>query len=126
MADFNIDPQILTPVYEQIITQVKQGILSKELDEGDNLPSIRQLATDLELNPNTIAKSYKSLEKDGLIETARAKGTFIAQGSLQRLQVSQKEKYKNSISNIVTEMKSSGLSRSEIHEVISSSIKDCL
>lgn len=66
------------PIYEQIISQYKLLTLQGYLKSGDAIPSVRRLAMDLEITPGTVAKAYREMEKQGLIETLRGKGTFIA------------------------------------------------
>jgi GntR family transcriptional regulator len=66
------------PIYEQIISQYKYLTLQGYLKPGDAIPSVRKLAMDLGITPGTVAKAYREMEKQGLIETLRGKGTFIA------------------------------------------------
>jgi len=74
----HIDPSSGTPIYRQIIDQIRQAVASGVLRAGDRLPSVRELAVELAVNPNTIAKAYQELERDGIIETRRGIGTFVA------------------------------------------------
>ena len=67
------------PVYRQIIDQVLSGIASGALGPGDQLPTVRQLAVDLTLNPNTVVRAYRELEIRGVLETQQGTGTFISQ-----------------------------------------------
>ncbi|MEJ5258888.1 MAG: GntR family transcriptional regulator [Anaerohalosphaeraceae bacterium] len=67
------------PVYQQIIDQIKQEIASGRLLPGEQLPTIRQLAVQLVINPNTIAKAYKYLEQEGLINTRPGGGSFVSE-----------------------------------------------
>jgi GntR family transcriptional regulator len=67
------------PIYEQIYTQIKNGIISGELGEGEALPSIRTLAKDLRISVITTKRAYDELEKDGYIYTVAAKGCYVAQ-----------------------------------------------
>lgn len=76
---FHIDPSSGTPIYRQIVDQVRQAVASGVLKPGDKLPSVRDMAVELAVNPNTIAKAYQELERDGVIETPRGKGSFIAE-----------------------------------------------
>lgn len=76
---FHVDPSSGTPIYRQIADQVRSAVAAGTLVPGDRLPSVRDLALDLAVNPNTIAKAYQELEHAGVIETPRGKGTFIAQ-----------------------------------------------
>ena len=75
---FNIELRSDIPIYEQICNSIKEGILKGYLKKGDALPSVRKLASMLDINPNTTAKSYAELEKQGVIVTEKGKGTFIS------------------------------------------------
>ena len=66
------------PIYEQIYTQLKAAILTGELQEGEALPSIRQLAKDLRISVSTTKRAYDELERDGFIYTVAAKGCYVA------------------------------------------------
>ena len=73
-----------TPVYRQIMDQVRGGIASGALAAGDQLPTVRQLAVDLEINPNTVVRAYRELELGGLLETHQGTGTFISAQKMKR------------------------------------------
>src|SRR6202166_439143 len=81
---FRLDLQSGVPVYRQIIDQVRGGIASGSLAVGDQLPTVRQLAVDLSINPNTVVRAYRELELGGLLETHQGTGTFIANKKLQK------------------------------------------
>ena len=66
------------PVYRQIIDQVLAGMASGRLANGDQLPTVRQLAVDLAINPNTVLRAYRELELGGMLETHQGTGTFIS------------------------------------------------
>jgi GntR family transcriptional regulator len=72
------------PVYRQLIDQVRGGIASGALEAGDQLPTVRQLAVDLEINPNTVVRAYRELELGGLLETHQGTGTFISAQRMRR------------------------------------------
>jgi len=78
-----LDLQSGVPVYRQIIDQVRGGIASGVLAVGDQLPTVRQLAVDLAINPNTVARAYRELELGGLLETHQGTGTFISAQKLR-------------------------------------------
>src|SRR5277367_4581355 len=80
---FAIDLHSGVPVYRQLIDQVRSGIASGSLATGDQLPTVRQLAVDLEINPNTVMRAYRELEL-GLLETHQGTGTFIADIKLKK------------------------------------------
>ena len=72
------------PVYRQIIDQVLGGMASGKLTVGDQLPTVRQVAVDLAINPNTVVRAYRELEIRGVLETQQGTGTFIAQAKYSR------------------------------------------
>jgi GntR family transcriptional regulator len=75
---FRLDTASGVPVYRQIIDQVCGGLASGALLTGDQLPTVRQLAVDLAINPNTVVRAYRELEFGGLIETHQGTGTFMS------------------------------------------------
>jgi GntR family transcriptional regulator len=75
---FGLDLHTGVPVYRQLIDQVRAGIASGTLCAGDQLPTVRQLAVDLQINPNTVMRAYRELELGGLLETHQGTGTFIS------------------------------------------------
>jgi GntR family transcriptional regulator len=76
--EFALDLHSGVPVYRQLIDQVRAGIASGALRAGDQLPTVRQLAVDLAINPNTVMRAYRELELGGLLETHQGTGTFIS------------------------------------------------
>lgn len=89
MINFQLDPKAGSPFYRQIIDQIKFGIASGKLKIGEQLPTVRALAVELKVNLNTVAKAYKELEIQNILETHQGTGTFI---SKIELQISEKEK----------------------------------
>jgi GntR family transcriptional regulator len=81
---FAIDLHSGMPVYRQLIDQVRSGIASGSLIAGDQLPTVRQLAVDLAINPNTVMRAYRELEFGGLLETHQGTGTFITKKKLEK------------------------------------------
>jgi GntR family transcriptional regulator len=77
--DFSIDAKSGVPFYRQIIEQVKFGVARGALQPGDKLPTVRQLAVDLSINPNTVIRAYRELEIGGMLETHQGSGTFVGQ-----------------------------------------------
>jgi GntR family transcriptional regulator len=75
---FRLDPHSGVPVYRQLIDQVQGGISSGALATGDQLPTVRQVAVDLAINPNTVLRAYREMEIRGLLDTQQGTGTFIA------------------------------------------------
>jgi GntR family transcriptional regulator len=78
MWSLRITPGSTAPIYQQIVSQVRHAIASGNAPEGELLPSVRSLAEQLLINPNTVAKAYGELSKDGLIETLPGRGLAVA------------------------------------------------
>jgi GntR family transcriptional regulator len=74
----HIEPESKAPIYTQIEEQIRAFIAAGQLRPGDQLPTIRELAADLRVNYNTIARVYLDLDRDGVISTQRGRGTFVA------------------------------------------------
>ena len=81
---FSLDLRSGVPVYRQIIDQVIGAIATGALSTGDQIPTVRQLAVDLEINPNTVIRAYRELEIRGVLETQQGTGTFISGQKVQR------------------------------------------
>ena len=81
---FRLDDASGVPVYRQLIDQVQAGIASGSLNSRDQLPTVRQVAVDLAINPNTVMRAYRELEIRGMIDTEQGTGTFIAERKPQR------------------------------------------
>lgn len=75
---FRLDPHSGVPVYRQIIDQVQAGLASGTLARGAQLPTVRQVAVDLEINPNTVLRAYRELEIRGVLDTQQGTGTFVS------------------------------------------------
>ncbi len=78
MFDLKVTPGGNRPIYRQIIDQVRQAVAAGDLKLGEALPSVRQLAEQLVLNHNTVAKAYAELVRDGLLESQHGRGVFVA------------------------------------------------
>ncbi len=77
LSDLVIDFRSGQPIYLQIVEQIRQKVVKGELKPGDQLPTVRQLATDLRVNFNTVARAYRLLDEAGLISTQHGRGTYI-------------------------------------------------
>lgn len=86
-----IDTTSGVSIYLQIVNQIKYSIAVEALKPGDKLPSVRELATQLRVNPNTVAKAYAELENEGIVFTKRGEGTFVSD---KKVSISQEEKEK--------------------------------
>ena len=84
---FRLDPDSGVPVYRQLIDQVLGGMAAGSLAPGAQLPTVRQVAVDLAINPNTVQRAYRELEIRGILETQQGTGTFVSRQKVQRDQV---------------------------------------
>ena len=89
---FRLDLHSGMPVYRQIIDQIRGGIATGAVKAGDQLPTVRQLAVDLAINPNTVIRAYRELEIRGMLETQQGTGTFISHQKVQRDEVERQRK----------------------------------
>jgi GntR family transcriptional regulator len=74
---FRVTPQSGEPIYEQLMRQIKHAIATGALKQGDQLPTVRELAAKLVINPNTVSRAYRELEREGLLETTAGRGSFV-------------------------------------------------
>ena len=78
MITFHLNPKSGVPIYRQIQDQIRYGIASNLLNPGEQLPTVRALAVELSVNPNTVIKAYAELERAGILATEQGTGTFVA------------------------------------------------
>lgn len=88
---FKVDQRSSVPIYQQLVNSVKEAVAKGVLAAGDKLPSVRELAALITINPNTIAKAYQEMEREGIIETLRGRGTFVAARE-QKVNLEEKKK----------------------------------
>lgn len=108
----NIDDPM--PLFSQLVGQIKQAIIDDKIQPGDPLPSIRQLANDLQLNSKTVAKAYKLLERDSLIQAKGYRGTFVHPDAKNNSGVDLSGWLKSSLLGVVKEFRDAGITDSEI------------
>lgn len=113
-----LDEQSRTPIYEQIINEIKRNVLQGSLKPQDQIPSIRELANTLGINPNTVKKSYNVLENQQIIQTRSTKGTFISSKIDHIIDEAIDQCYKK-IDEEISELKKLGIPREVILERIS-------
>ena len=111
------------PVYEQIVRQIQDRIAAGELKPGAPLPTVRQLAGDLQLNRNTVARAYKQLEDRGVILTAGRKGTFVRDNASREVERVKSNRAERSVRHLVAALIGDGLSRAEIETLFSDALR---
>lgn len=106
------------PIYEQIVNQIKSLIIKGELDEGEDLPSIRNLAKELQISVITTKRAYEELEKEGFVETVQGKGTFVAAQNKELLREKKMKIVEEKLGEVVEESKMLGLTFDELNEML--------
>lgn len=112
------------PIYEQITGQIKAMILSGELAEGEQLPSIRALANSLRVSAITTKRAYADLEADGFIETVQGKGSFVAGGNAELIREEQLRQVEGLMGQAVDAGRAMGLSKTELTEMFTLQLED--
>ena len=113
-----IQPQGTLAIYEQIVNQLKNAIVNKELEAGEALPSIRGLAGELNVSVITTKRAYEELEKEGLIRSVSGKGFYVCEYNTDYLREKQLMMLERRLGEVITEAKQAGLSCEELKEMI--------
>ncbi|MFJ6209169.1 GntR family transcriptional regulator [Lysinibacillus sp. NPDC092081] len=106
------------PIYEQIYAQIKKLILSGELQEGQSLPSMRQLAKDLEISVITTKRAYEELEKNGFIYSIVGKGSFISEQNKEMMRERKIKVIEENLSVAIQNAKELDISLAELKEIL--------
>lgn len=114
----NIDSRSSKPIYEQIIEKVKENIIKGILKPGDKLPSVRELATLITVNPNTISKAYIELERMKAIQVIRGKGTFVAENFKPVMDEEKMIEIKDHMKKIIIEAHYIGLDKKTLIDIL--------
>jgi GntR family transcriptional regulator len=114
----NILPQGTLAIYEQIVNQLKNAIVTGELTAGEALPSIRALAADLSVSVITTKRAYEELEKEGLIRSVAGKGFYVCEYNTDYLKEKQLMMLEKRMGEIIGEAKRAGLACEELTEMV--------
>ena len=118
MATFRLDLKSGVPVYRQLIDQVLAAIATGALRPGDRLPTVRQVAVDLTINPNTVVRAYKELEIRGVLNTQQGTGTFIADNQVRPDEVERRRRLGQIVGETIARAGSEGFTVDELMEVL--------
>ena len=113
-----IHPQGTLAIYEQIVNQLKNAIVTGELAAGEALPSIRVLAADLSVSVITTKRAYEELEKEGLIRSVAGKGFYVCEYNTDYLKEKQLMLLEKRLGELITEAKQAGLSKADFVEMV--------
>ena len=119
-----IDTNLSTPLFQQLMDQIKKAVMDGLLKPDDPLPSIRQLANDLELNHNTVAKAYRILERDSVIQTKGYRGTSIHGDAIQNSTINMNDSITTKLNETIKSLRESGATDSEIRIAFSNVMKN--
>jgi GntR family transcriptional regulator len=119
----DINPRLSTPIYQQVVDGIKEAVARGILVPGERIPTVREMAAGLSLNPNTIAKAYQKLEQEGIIATMRSRGTFVADRSSADLNVARK-KLTDMVEKVLIEAYHLGLDREAIEQLFADSLDE--
>ncbi len=115
---FTLDPHSGVPVYRQIIDQVQAGLASGTLARGDQLPTVRQVAVDLEINPNTVLRAYRELEIRGVLDTQQGTGTFVSDRPVAEDEPERARKLEQFVGDVTARAGAAGFTLSEVVEAL--------
>jgi GntR family transcriptional regulator len=107
-----------TPLYAQIASRLRVAIASGELRAGDGLPSVRQLAGRLRINPATVVQAYRELELDGLVQTRQGAGTFVQDLAADRRQNEREQEARRIVRDMLAQAGSLGISAAELRDAL--------
>ena len=124
LLHIQLDPRSNTPIWEQIVQNIKELVLKSMLAPSDKLPSVRELASLLVINPNTVSKAYQELERQGIIETLRGKGTFVSQSITPTLDERKIAMVEKQFHQLLLEASYLGVTKDKIHDWIDSYYKE--
>jgi GntR family transcriptional regulator len=115
---FQIDPHNGLAIYDQIVRQVKFAVAGGVLRSGEMVPSVRELAKELAINPNTIARAYRQLQDDRVLEPVRGTGLEIATGAAARCRQERLALIRVRVRQVLIEARQSGLDPAEIQKLV--------
>lgn len=118
----HIDVKSRKPIYEQIIDNIKELIVQGVWPRDTQLPSVRQLAGELAINPNTIQKAYSELERQGIIYSMKSKGSFVA-SSVDELRNERKNELLGDLEKVLQELQALGVEYAEAEQILQGSWK---
>lgn len=123
---FNINPASSIPIYMQLINEVKAAIARGVLAPGERMPTVRDLACSLGINPLTISKAYQKLEQEGVLVTMRSRGTFVAQKPAITDKTAELAKVREMLDRVLIEAYHAGITPDEIKTLLEESIRDLI
>ena len=125
VIEFHLDPRSGVATYLQIVQQVKEALRLGTLDVGDQLPTVREVVADLAINPNTVAKAYRDLEREGLVVARQGRGTFVA-STLAPASLRHHDELRAALVRWLGSALAAGLDEESIRALISATLRESL
>lgn len=119
---FQCDATSRTPIYRQLVEQVREGVARGRLEPGERLPSVRQLSKELVVNPNTVARAYTELEREGVLHTRQGLGVFVAKPQATG-KVEARRRISELVDRLLTEAVHLGVSGAELQALLDDRMK---
>lgn len=123
LMEFQITTNGREPIYRQVAAQIREGMARGKLRPGERLPSVRELSRTLVVNPNTIARVYTELEREGVLNTRQGMGVFVAPPSNDLTKTARRKKLIDHVDAMLTEAVHLGFSRGEVLDVVAGQAK---
>ena len=115
---FRLDAHSGVPVYRQMIDQVQAAVATGALKVGDQLPTVRRVAVELTINPNTVARAYREMELRGILDTQHGTGTFVADHAIEHTPAERDRKLKQLVTEFVARAGAQGLTAHDLQQAL--------
>lgn len=115
---FTVDTASRLPIYQQVVQQIREALARGDLEPGQRLPSVRQLSSDLVVNPNTIARAYTEAEREGIVVSRQGLGIFVAQPRMDLTKAARDRRLEELIDHWLTEAVHLGYSADEVVRLV--------
>ncbi len=125
MIQFHLDPSSGVATYLQIVQQVKEALRLGTIDVGDQLPTVREVVASIAINPNTVAKAYRELEREGLVDAKPGRGTFVAR-TLAPASLRHHEELRAELERWIVSALAAGLDEESVRALISATLRESL
>jgi GntR family transcriptional regulator len=122
-VEFSIDSSSRSPICRQLTHQIREGVARGKLQPEERLPSVRELSRTLVVNPNTVARVYTELEREGILNTRPGLGVFVAQPGSELSRKVRKERLQEALDRFLTEAVHLGFTADEVIELVSGQAK---
>jgi GntR family transcriptional regulator len=121
--EFQCDPTSRVPIYRQLMDQIRQAVARGRLRAGSRLPSVRVLSRELVVNPNTVARAYTELEREGVLNTRQGLGVFVAEPQAELSASARRERLSAALDRFLTEAVHLGFSSDDVMSAVAKRIR---